>query len=68
MIQNYHGYKYNCEECKNILYATNHTEARKFGWAIAKGYKKCYCVNCAQRHRKVGRGGKKRIEQIQISI
>ena len=67
MIQNYHGYKYTCEECKNIIYQQNHTNVRKLGWAVAKDYKKCYCPNCAKKRRNVGRKGFQEDKQLKIS-
>lgn len=46
-----------CDYCgKKVDYLTLHTakDARSYGWAISKDYKKCYCPQCAPKFRNVG--------------
>ena len=49
---------YHCDRCKNITgWFSSHKAAISAGWAISRGYKKCYCPTCAPLHRNTGRGG-----------
>lgn len=45
-----------CDDCGYSveLNISSVSASRKFGWAISKNYKKCYCPNCAPRRRNVG--------------
>lgn len=45
---------YICDDCGREDAFTSYKKARGAGWAIARGYKKCYCPNCAPDHR-IGR-------------
>lgn len=47
-----------CDDCgKNEEFSSiaSFASVRKFGWAISKDYKKCYCPICAPKHRHTGR-------------
>ena len=39
-----------CDKCgkQERLIIGNSKQAREYGWAISKDYKKCYCPNCAK--------------------
>lgn len=38
-----------CDKCgkQEKLLIRNSKQAREYGWAISKDYKKCYCPDCA---------------------
>lgn len=54
-------YKFECEDCKLKREYPNKNTAQDFGWAIARGGKKCYCPTCAFYHRNTGTNGPKNI-------
>ena len=49
-----------CDKCgkQERLLIGNSKQARKYGWAISKDYKKCYCPDCADKMRSKGMKGK----------
>lgn len=64
---------YICDDCGRNAEFSGYVKARAADWAVAKDYSKCYCPDCAPRHRR-GRAStkKKRIslpkgyEQLRI--
>lgn len=55
--RNEDGRVYVCDECASEKTFKSIKKARSAGWAISRDYKRCYCPNCAPRHRHVGRSG-----------
>ena len=50
-------YHYECDHCKKKAHYRDFGQARdirKYGWALSKDYKKCYCPECAPKFRNVG--------------
>ena len=48
---------FTCDHCKKqVHYRDMHSakDIRKYGWALSKDYKKCYCPTCAPKFRNVG--------------
>lgn len=57
---------YTCKDCKVTGEFTGYRQARRENWAINKSYTKCYCPNCAPRHRR-GKAADKNGEPPQLS-
>lgn len=65
MIVRYKEWKglFFCDDCGAVMTLTAYasemldTSARDRGWAIGKDHKACFCPECAERHRNVGRNG-----------
>ncbi len=57
MIKLIKHYRYTCDDCECFRTFDNDIEARKNGWAISRGRKKCYCEVCSLYHRYVGTAG-----------
>lgn len=54
------GRNYLCDDCnKELVKFKSHKAAIAAGWAVSRDYQKCYCPNCAPKHRHTGRGGAK---------
>lgn len=54
------GFMFICDDCDVSSRFFSVKEARRCGWAVSKDYRRCYCSQCAPKHRNVGRKGVKR--------
>ncbi len=57
--------KYICDDCGRTAEFNGYRRARAAGWAISKQYTKCYCPDCAPRHRR-GKAADKNGEPPQL--
>ena len=54
------GRNYICDDCKNAMAKFSSMKAAiASGWAVSRNYKRCYCPDCAPRHRHTGKYGAK---------
>lgn len=62
--KNESGRIYVCDDCKTAVKTfVSMKNAKLAGWAISRDYKRCYCPDCAPRHRHTGKYGPKIITQ-----
>lgn len=59
------GRNYVCDDCKNAVGKFGSIKAAiAAGWAVSRDYRRCYCPDCAPRHRHTGKfGPRQRITQ-----
>ena len=50
-----------CEDCRNSGQFKSLLAAKTAGWGISRDYRRCYCPDCAPRHRHTGRFGGKNL-------
>ena len=55
------GRNYICEDCRTIERFKSILAAKAAGWGISRDYRRCYCPDCAPRHRHTGRFGGKNL-------
>lgn len=53
------GRNYICEDCRTIERFKSILAAKAAGWGISRDYRRCYCPDCAPRHRHTGKYGAK---------
>ena len=57
------GRNYICEDCRKTERFKSILAAKAAGWGISRDYRRCYCPDCAPRHRHTGKYGAKIIRQ-----
>lgn len=51
------GRLYVCDDCRSVEKFNSLLAAKSAGWGISRDYRRCYCPECAPRHRHTGRFG-----------
>lgn len=55
---------YVCDNCGRKDEFSSYIKARKADWAVAKNYLKCYCPQCAPKHRRGGANTKSKQRSV----